>query len=359
MARPARPWYYKQTDSWMAYLDGRKVRLARGRKNRREAERALEDLKRQREANPAPRSDEPTVAAVIETYLDWAKKERRYDGRSLDERVRYLQAFAEALGWQRVRDCVPYDLTRWVAENSQWASDWTKAQVINIVQRPFNWAARQRLISANPFLGVTHEPGAARRPLTDTEFQSLMRACQGRRSRQKPSPAARFRQVLVFLRYTGCRPGELCRLRWADIDLGNAVIVLNRYKGSRQRRVKVPRIIPLDPVVVKLLISIRRREEPGELVFHTHRGTPWNRSNLSLRMRRARAKAGIPDDAKLYGLRHGFGTRSIVNGVDLKTLSTLMGHSTTRMTEHYVHLAGQQSHLAAAMRRANGRRRDA
>jgi site-specific recombinase XerD len=58
----------------------------------------------------------------------------------------------------------------------------------------------------------------------------------------------------------------------------------------------------------------------------------------------------------LYGLRHAFGTRSILNGVDLKTLSELMGHTTTRTTEHYLHLAGQRSHLADAMLRANARR---
>ena len=73
-------------------------------------------------------------------------------------------------------------------------------------------------------------------------------------------------------------------------------------------------------------------------------------------MQRARVVAGIAPEVKLYGLRHGFGTRSILNGVDLKTLSALMGHTTTRMTEHYVHVAGQREHLAAAMRRANDRR---
>jgi integrase/recombinase XerD len=105
--------------------------------------------------------------------------------------------------------------------------------------------------------------------------------------------------------------------------------------------------------VVALLAAIKQRNEPGPFVFLNHRGTPWNRSSLSLRMQRARRKAGIPEEVKLYGLRHGFGTRSIVKGVDLKTLSELMGHSTTRMTEHYLHLAGQREHLAAAMLRAN------
>lgn len=176
------------------------------------------------------------------------------------------------------------------------------------------------------------------------------------RPRQRPSAGARFRQLLIFLRYTGARPGEASRLEWTDIDLDRALIVFNERKTSRTQTVKKPRLIPLHPVVVKLLIHIRKRNEPGNRVFLTHRKTPWNRSNLSLRMRRLRAIAKVSDEVKLYGLRHGFGTRSILNGVHLKTLAELMGHTSTRMTEHYVHLAGQPAHLAAAMRLANGRR---
>ncbi len=239
--------------------------------------------------------------------------------------------------------------------NAQWKSDWTLSSVVSIVQRPFNWAVTQGLIDKNPFRGVKKTQGEPRRPITDEEFQSLLRASAGTWHRMKPTPGARFRQILIFLRYTGCRPGEAATLKWSDIDLDAAVIVLRKYKTVKQRRVKVPRVIPLHPVVLKLLISIRKRGEHPDLVFLTHRKTPWNRSNLSLRVQRARAKAGIPADATLYGIRHGFGTRSILNGVDLKTLSQLMGHTTTRMTEHYVHLAGQRAHLADAMRRANAK----
>src|SRR4051812_28226827 len=112
-------------------------------------------------------------------------------------------------------------------------------------------------------------------------------------------------------------------------------------------------MIPIHPVIWKLLIFIRRLQQPGEGVFLTHRQTLWTRSRLGRRMRRARQVAGLPEAAKLYGLRHAFGTRSIVNGVGLKTLAELMGHRTTRMTEHSLHLSGQQPHLAAAMLRAN------
>ena len=67
-------------------------------------------------------------------------------------------------------------------------------------------------------------------------------------------------------------------------------------------------------------------------------------------MVRGRRRAGIDEEVKLYGVRHAFGTKAIVNGgLDIKTVAELMGHTTTRMTEHYLHVAGQSAHLAAAM----------
>ena len=351
MPRAARPWFYQQTGWWMAYLDGKKVKLAKGEANRKQADIKLRELLHLRDLNPASDSDEHTVASVIELFL--AHAARRLAERTLYERKHYLQAFAETHGWRKVSGCKPFHLTSWIDTHPQWESDWTIAMVVSIVQRPFNWAVKQGLLPTNPFRGVTHRPGKPRRPMTDEEFEALLAGCAGRTTKKPPSPADRFRELLCFLRYTGARPCEASRLRWDQVDCENAVIVIEQHKTARLQRVPKPRIIPLHPEVVRLLIAIKQRGEPGPYVFRNHRGTPWNRSSLSLRMQRARRKAGIPKDAKLYGLRHRFGTRSIINGVDLKTLAELMGHTTTRMTEHYLHLAGQREHLAAAMLRAN------
>jgi len=195
--------------------------------------------------------------------------------------------------------------------------------------------------------------------MTPEEFQSILRASGDNPGhRKKVTPGARFRQVLVFLWYTGCRPSEAAKLRWTDVDLEQAVLVLREHKTRRTQKNPRPRVIPLDRVAVKLLTWIRKRSE-GDHVFLNHRKTPWNKDSLALRVSRAREKAGVSADAKLYGVRHAFGTKAIVAGVDLKTVSELMGHTTTRMTEHYVHLAGQTAHLAAAMRLANARRPNA
>lgn len=354
MARKARPWFWRQTGWWMAYVDGKKEKLAFGRENKKAAATKLLELQLVASANVPPDADQ-TVASVIENYLAYAVDVLADSTQAM--RFPYLQSFAETHGWRRIADCRPSHMREWVKAHPQWESDWTKNAAIRNVQAAFNWAAgEERLIEKNPFRGVTHPTGDPRRPLTDEEFQAFLRASNGRKSKRKPSSGARFRELLIFLRFTGCRPCEAARLVWTDVQ--NGCIVLTRHKTRRTQKKPKPRIIPLHPVVVKLLISIKKRNE-GEFVFVNHRRTPWNKFNLALRVRRARLKAGIPADAKLYGTRHAFGTRAIINGVELKTLSELLGHTTTRMSEHYLHLAGEHAHLASAMQLANSQRRGA
>ena len=59
------------------------------------------------------------------------------------------QRFAETHGFRRVndKDCLPFHLTSWLDAHPQWESDWTKAAAVAIIHRPFNWAAKQRLIA--------------------------------------------------------------------------------------------------------------------------------------------------------------------------------------------------------------------
>jgi integrase len=375
MARTPRPWHCAQKSCYKAYVKGRRVTLLTGDETPENTKLAAKKLK---QVLKGSKNDGPAslrVADVIERYLKLHKD--KYSDRSFAERFRYLQEFAEVHGWRKVndRDCLPIHVEEWVAGHDAWKREWTKAMAISIVLRPFNWAAKKRLIPANPFRGVEKTQGEPRRPMTDAEFAAILRhatvwtkrkpavgrfpsgrkVCPSdRMRRQRPSPAARFRQVLVFLRFTGCRPAEARDLKWSDVDLDARELVLRKHKTRKKTR--KPRRVPIHPVVLRLLIFLRRLGQPGTHVFLNHRKKPWSRVTLAQRLRRSRQAAGVPDDAVLYGLRHAFGTRSILNGVDLKTLSELMGHTTTRMTEHYLHLAGQRSHLADAMLRANARR---
>jgi integrase len=211
--------------------------------------------------------------------------------------------FAEAHGFRLVKECLPIHLTQWLDGKTAWVSDWTRATVIKIVQRAFNWAARQRLISANPFFGVTQRPGEPRRPMTDDEFRKVIRATirrlpaghKRRNPRKRPTAGTRFRNVLFFLRYTGARPSELVALTWDAVDFENGVIVLVQHKTRKLLRKPRPRIIQMVPEVAKLLKRIKRQEPIDHpRVFLSSQGKPWRRDMLGLRLRRFRDKAGLP-----------------------------------------------------------------
>lgn len=203
-------------------------------------------------------------------------------------------------------------------------------------RREAQWI-KSGLISANPSDDFQHRAGLTRRDITEEEFRAILRTTASKH-RRKLTPGARFRQVLIFLWRTGARPAEAAQLKWSNVDLKQRIMVLKQHKTVRTTKRQETRNIPLDPVVVRLLELIKKRNE-GERVFVTHRGTPWNTDSLGHRVRKALEVAGLPDDAKLYGVRHAFGTRGIIAGCDLKTLSVLMGHTDTKMTEHYAHIA--------------------
>lgn len=341
MARPRKPWYRSDRDWWMVEFDGRQVKLCRGRENRADAEQKFHALMAERLANPPVDGGNPTVASVIDAYLDFAM--RRDAPSTFYERKLYCQAFVDAHGWRLVRDCIPYHLSGWVDEHASWRSDWTRSYAIRTIKRPFNWAVQQGLIPKSPFAGVPHRPGRRRRPMTPEEYKTLLKAA---------GLTSRLGEILHFLFLTGCRPGEVRSLRWADVDLDRAIIVLLNHKTAKTQREYQPRIIPLVPAVIKLLRRIRQRQENDNFVFVNRRGRPWARCSMQQLLRRARRQVGLPEDVLLYGLRHHFGTTSVKNGNDLVTTAALMGHRSTRMTEYYVHLAGEREHLAAAMVRA-------
>jgi hypothetical protein len=56
--------------------------------------------------------------------------------------------------------------------------------------------------------------------------------------------------------------------------------------------------------------------------------------------------AGIEDHFRLYDLRHTFATRAVAGGVDLPTLSAMLGHTSIQMTMRYVHPAEEQKKIA-------------
>jgi integrase len=146
--------------------------------------------------------------------------------------------------------------------------------------------------------------------------------------------------ILLGLR-TGLRQGELLALRWCDVDLTAARLVVRQAvargivgtpKNHRQRQ------IPLTASMVEALTAWRHRR--SELVFCQDDGSMLTKNQCKWPLRRARKKAGI-EALGWHDLRHTFASHLAMRGVPLKVIQELLGHATIEMTMRYAHLTPQ------------------
>ncbi len=277
-----------------------------------------------------------SVADVINEFLSRTKEMQK--GRIWDTHQVVLAEFVAAKGLVAVDDLIGDDLEKFIEDHAGWKSSWTKKRVAQTVKRAFSWCWLRGLIDRHPFKGVNYQQGERGKPMSEEHFRMLLR-----------DTTPEFRRVLLFLWWTGCRPGELSALQWSFIDVKRSVAVLHSHKTAHSRKDRAPRIICLPEKAIRLLAWLGRTTLDQAHVFLNAYGRPWDRRSLGLRMYRLRQRLGIPVGVKLYGTRSSFATRLCMAGVELKTLATIMGHTSTKMCEHYTHIAGQTEHLLNAL----------
>jgi integrase len=157
-------------------------------------------------------------------------------------------------------------------------------------------------------------------------------------SKANAQPMKDISQVILD---TGLRPEEVFRIRIENLDFGERTI-FNPFGKTKAARRKVT----MTDDVLQLL---KRRAQNAKSTFvFPAKGDP-SRPIASVRKAHDAAveKAGIKDHFRLYDLRHTFATRSVAAGVDLPTLSAILGHTSIQMTMRYVHPAEEQKRLAA------------
>lgn len=332
MPRPNKPWFRSQTGWWMAKIGGKSYKLAKGRRNKAEAETKFHEL--MLTASRAPESTDARVADICEEFLRWSRKHHAAD--TYRSHKGYLQSFCERYGQLQVRQLQKFHVTRWVDAQS-W-NDTSQYNGRRFVFRAFNWAAHEDLLPRNPLQGMPRpKPKPRKRALKPEEYRALLAGARGP-----------FKVLLFALRQTGARPKELRDLRWNHVR--NDRWVLPEHKTDKSS--DAPRTIHLTTAMQRLMDLLRRRSH-GEHVFVNHRGAPWTANAVRLQIWRLKKRLGLADDVCAYLVRHAFGTDAIVNGVDIATIATLMGHADTTITSKvYVHLADQTSHLGESLRRA-------
>ena len=152
---------------------------------------------------------------------------------------------------------------------------------------------------------------------------------------------------IILCLSTGLRLGEICSLKWMDIDFQNKVlfvnhtvqrIAVNDQKTKTALQVGSPktacsqREVPLSD---EILLLLSRFKHHGAYVLND--SGPLEPRTYQYQFERFQKQAGI-DCKNFHVLRHTFATNCIGNGVDVKSLSEILGHSNVQITlNRYVH----------------------
>lgn len=156
-----------------------------------------------------------------------------------------------------------------------------------------------------------------------------------------------YKLAILICLFTGLRLGELCALKWSDIDLDNKILTVNRtvqrlyvdnHKTKTVLMEMVPkseysrREIPLSEMAFLLLIKFHNNRE-----YIFGRNKPMEPRTLQNHFKEILKEAQLAE-YNFHILRHTFSTNCIEGGIDIKSLSEMLGHSDVQITlNRYVH----------------------
>lgn len=347
-----KPWYRRQTRCWYVELvGGKQLKLGKDarvydrvpRKWPAEIDEAWHQVMASH--GELPPDEDLRIGDVVRAFLRTSERENK------PQTVAWYRVFLEdfagrnpRLRASRIRQG---DVDKWLfADRKRPWGQTTRRSAITILKRCLNWAVKAGTLAENPVRHMERPPVKRReRTLDAAERQSIL----GLFPEGDP-----FRDFLVALQESGCRPGEVMKVVAKDVNLELGIWVLHGKTSDTTGR---KRVIYLTPILLELTRELVRRYPVGP-IFRNADGNPWTSQAVNCRFRRKRVRKTAPIDGRItaYTYRHTFTTDALVNGVPIATVSELLGHSSTQMvSQHYSHLSERTAHLREQAERATKR----
>jgi integrase len=152
-----------------------------------------------------------------------------------------------------------------------------------------------------------------------------------------------FRGLAQAALQTGCRYGELTRLKVGDYNANAGTVAIWQSKSGK------PRHVILTTEGIAFFIELTAGRAASELMLPRVNGDPWRKSNQAEFMAAACARVKITPPINFHALRHTWASLAVMAGMPLMVVAKNLGHVDTRQVErHYGHLA--PSYVVEAVR---------
>ena len=223
----------------------------------------------------------------------------------------------------------------------------TVRNIHQIISSALKLAVEQRLIARNPADGCAL-------PKVEHKEMKTLTADQLSAFFQEAKDSGVYELYYLDLA-TGLRRGELLGLKWTDVDLDRGVLKIQRAISRQNGKVvEAPlktknayRTLPLSADAISVLKMQKCKVGNSEWVFPSPTGGPMSPDSVLHMLQRVLKRAGLPR-IRFHDLRHTFATMALQNGVDVKTVSSMLGHYSAGFTlDTYAHVTTDAQMKAA------------
>ena len=219
-----------------------------------------------------------------------------------------------------------------------------------VLRQALDVAVKERLIVRNPTIGTTlpRKNYIEKQVLCDSQLERFMEAI-------KEDPY--WHDFFYVEIMTGLRRGEICGLKWSDINFADGTMSIKRSATSKkgggisigETKTSTGERKIIMPPSVKSLLERKRAEAICEWVFphYTNPNDPLHPSSAYGKLKTLLKNAELPL-IRFHDLRHTFATQAMQGGVDAKTLAGILGHTDASFTlDTYTHVTGDMQRNAS------------
>ena len=222
----------------------------------------------------------------------------------------------------------------------------TVRNINQVISSAMDLAVAQKIIPANP-------TNACELPKVEHQEMQTIPAEQLQAFLNEARATGVYEMYYIELA-TGLRRGELLGLKWQDVDWKNGIIKVRRQVARVDGQiVEAPlktknsyRTVTISQQAIEVLKQ-QKTKTHDQYVFPSPNGGPISPDSVNNMLKRVLERAGIPK-VRFHDLRHTFATLALQNGVDIKTVSGMLGHFSAGFTlDTYAHVTTSAQKEAA------------
>ncbi len=279
----------------------------------------------------------------VKSYLEYCEFRKELDWNTLKAYRIDLRQFFD---YVQTHDPEKETIEAYITELHKKYKQKTIKRKIASIKAYYNYLEEQEIIDVNPFRKIKvkfKETLILPRIIPREEIEQLLNylyALENKSDENTYKFWLRDTAVIEILFATGARVCEISNIKADSVNLNTGLIKI-MGKGGRERYIQVASEEILD-ILKKYYDRNSEAIKQSGYFFVNRKGARYTEQSIRLMLKKHTRAAGITRNITPHMFRHSFATYLIEEGVDVSCVQQILGHSSIKTTQIYIHIAAEK-----------------